>query len=236
VKAFEMLQNTVQNTVQTTGSQGAGGMRASGVKSEESRQNSHYLEQLGTQIAATSRLLEDIANRETEAVMVAQKPETQARTVRKLQGAAHVCRLLLHLSKTDSSVGKCLMRWRSHKISITTNLVSNDIQKCWKKFNRTLIIVLNRRFLNKVAGHFSHFVRQCVRHGPQQPPSPLDPSSTQRSHALARCLLLLQSPRKTLYHALSLWRARLRSYARQELAGQRGLLRLVPFSFSCRRE
>ncbi len=205
--------------------------RPGGVKGEESKQNAHYLELLGGQIAAVERQLSDVAKRQAEVLQSVNQPEVKERVRRKLAAVGIVHKLLLAPIQADNNLVRYFLRWRFRRMSVTSKLLTDDINKCFAKFRRTMLILFNRRLMNRLSSHFHFFVRQCTLAGYEQNPETKHLQLASKGSRVYRLLVsnsMQHTPRIAgTRTAVDFWRAYVRRVIRAEHDRKRAAVMIV---------
>lgn len=202
-------------------------------KAEEAKHNNHYLDQLSAQIAAAEKAINDAVKRHADLLQASSQPGTQEKTMRKMMSVGRIHKILMAPVNADLRLVQYFLKWRFRRISVTSKLLTEDINKCFAKFRKTMLILFNRRLMNKVAGHVHHFVRQCALIRCQGQDSYRQFCSMQKGLALYQFLLKrsvqrtsAMHPRDSL-HALNLWRSHTKNVAKLEYAQKRSILAIV---------
>lgn len=148
IEIYGNLNKSVQNIINKQNMQ----------KNEESKHNLHFLDQLNNQIKNIDKITTEICNKNSE---LKNQPENQAKIIKKLQSALKICKILIAPINLNSSMIRIFLRWRFRRVSQTSKLLTDDINKCFEKFRKTMLILLNRRILNKIATNFHIFIQKC---------------------------------------------------------------------------
>jgi len=217
VKAFNSLQKSVQST-QTKYRLG---------KLQESESNNAYLEDLKRDINSIETLLAGIGKKKAEIEQEGKKQETIKRTLRKLKGVAKIIKLFISPINLDCHLVGHFFKWRFRCISAKSGLLTEDINKCFAKYRKTMLVLLNRRILNKIIGHFHHFLRGCAiityRHS----------EGYKHKLGIKVCKIVLkralEKGRNNVKWALSEWRMFIRKDIRDEYRRKQSIINIVLF-------
>lgn len=216
IKAFNSLQKSVQ-TVQAK-------YRMS--KSQESENNNAYLENLKGHINSIDELLTAIAKKKAEIQRASGSQDAENKAQRKLISAAKIHKLFLAPTSLDCQLVGRFLKWRFRCISATSKLLTEDIKKCFAKHRKTMFVLLNRRVLNKIIGHFHYFVRCCASLSYRK-----SPAYTRKLGAkLCKLLIKHKASAKDTQWAFAEWRTFIRRDIRNEYRRKMAVVGIVRMS------
>jgi len=116
-------------------------------------------------------------------------------------------------------------------MSATSKLLTDDINKCFAKFRRTMLILLNRRLLNKISAHFHYFVRQCAGHNSEKRGQERVVMLESKGCAIYKLIikqeLKPETKGKDVEYAFATWRTFAKDTVKKEYELKRGILTLV---------